>query len=162
MATLRDLATELGYDDVATYVQSGNLVVSTTATRPAVEKAISKAIKQELSLDIDVMVRDRKQLAAVLEANPFAKEAEADGKSVHVSFLAGQPTAAAKRACDLEEFAPDRYAFGDRCLYLYFAHGSGRSKIASAPWVKRLGMPGTARNWRTVQTMLTMLDQPAG
>jgi uncharacterized protein (DUF1697 family) len=159
MATLRDLAGSLGYTDVATYVQSGNLVVDAQkASASVVEAAISKALHKELGLTIDVMARSRKELAAVIAANPFKAQAKADPARVHVSFLAGKPTAANRKACDPDEFDPERFEFGERCLYLFFPDGAGRSKLGSAPWAKRLGMPGTARNWRTVTTMLDMLE----
>jgi uncharacterized protein (DUF1697 family) len=163
MATLREIATSLGYTDVATYVQSGNLVAAAPAKAASdVEAAVSKALKGELGLTIDVMARSRNQLAAVIDANPFTAKAKDDPTKVHVSFLAGKPTAAARKACDPKEFDPERFEFGDRCVYLWYPDGAGRSKLAGAPWAKRLGMPGTARNWRTVVTMLDMLDQPAG
>lgn len=163
MATLRDLASELGYSDVATYVQSGNLVVDAPTRRAAdVEAAIGKALHDELKLTIDVMARTRAELAAVIKANPYAKQVKDDAKKVHVSFLAGAPTAAARNACDPEEFDPERFEFGDRCIYLWFPNGAGRSKLAAAPWTRRLGMAGTARNWRTVTTMLDLLDKSAG
>lgn len=159
MASLRDMVTALGYGGVATYVQSGNLVVDAPKqTASAVETAISKALRDELGLTIDAMARSRKDLVAIIDANPFAAEAKEDPKKVHVSFLAGQPTAAARKACDPAEFDPERFEFGDRCLYLYFPDGAGRSKLGTAPWGKRLSMPGTARNWRTVTTMLDMLQ----
>jgi uncharacterized protein (DUF1697 family) len=146
---------------VATYVQSGNLVVTASAKKPAaVEAAVGKALHRDLNVDVDVMVRSRKEIAAVIAANPFARIAD-DPKKLHVSFLAKQPTAAARKACDLEEFAPERFEFGDRCVYLWYPDGQGRSKMAAAPWAKRLGVLGTARNWRTVTTMLELLDTPA-
>lgn len=160
MAALRDMVEALGYSDVATYLQSGNLIVDAPKrTASAVEAAISKALQDELGLTIDVMARTRKDLGAVIDANPFASQAKKDPKKVHVSFLAGRPSAAARKACDPDEFEPERFEFGDRCLYLLFPDGAGRSKLGAAPWGKRLGMPGTARNWRTVTTMLEMLDQ---
>jgi uncharacterized protein (DUF1697 family) len=158
MARLREIATDLGYTDVATYVQSGNLVVGAGATKAAkVETAIGDALRRELKVDVDVMARNRKELAAVIKANPFDDIAD-DPKRLHVSLLAAQPSAAARKACDPEEFVPERFAFGNRCLYLWYPDGQGRSKMATAPWAKRLGVAGTARNWRTITTMLDMLD----
>jgi uncharacterized protein (DUF1697 family) len=157
MPRLRELATELGYEDVATYVQSGNLVLTATGSAAKVERAIRDALHDDLGVDVDVMVRNRKQLAAVIAANPFEQRAD-DPKLLHVSFLAAQPAAAARAACDPEEFSPELFGFGDRCLYLWYPNGQGRSKMAAAPWNKRLGVRGTARNWRTVTTMLEMLD----
>lgn len=161
MPRLREIANDLGYTDVATYVQSGNLAVSAAATNAAVvEAAVGDALRRELGVDVEVMVRNRKELAAVIAANPFEDFAD-DPKKLHVSFLSKRPTAAARKACDLEEFLPERFEFGDRCLYLWYPDGQGRSKLAAAPWGKRLGVPGTARNWRTVTTMLDLLDAPS-
>jgi uncharacterized protein (DUF1697 family) len=158
MATLRQIATDAGFTDVATYVQSGNLVLSADTTRPAdVERAIHEGIHDALGLDIDVIARSRADLAAVIKASPYADRAE-DPKKVHVSFLAGKPSAAAIKACDPEEFDPERFEFGDRCVYLWHPDGVGRSKMATAPWAKRLGVAGTGRNWRTVTKMLELLD----
>jgi uncharacterized protein (DUF1697 family) len=159
MATLREIATDLGYADVATYVQSGNLVVKAGTTTKAadVESAIGDALRRVLDVDVDVMVRNRKELTAVVKANPFEDIAD-DPKKLHVSFLAAQPSAAARKACDPEEFVPERFAFGNRCVYLWYPDGSGRSKLAAAPWAKRLGVPGTSRNWRTITTIVEMLD----
>lgn len=158
MPTLRQIATDLGYTAVATYVQSGNLVLSADSKQAAaIARAISDALRRELDLDLDVIVRNRKELASVIDANPFRDGAD-DPKNLHVSFLAGRPTAAARKACDPAEFDPERFEFGDRCVYLWYPDGQGRSRMATAPWAKRLGVKGTSRNWRTVTTLLDMLD----
>jgi uncharacterized protein (DUF1697 family) len=156
MPWLRDAATDAGFTDVATYVQSGNLVLSSTSGAAAVGKSVAGLIQQEHGLDIEVIVRSRSDLAAVIKANPFP-DAVADPKLLHVSFLAGKPSAATIKKLDPEEFAPERFAVKGSELYLWYPNGSGRSKMAAAPWEKRLGVRGTARNWRTVTTLLEML-----
>jgi uncharacterized protein (DUF1697 family) len=111
----------------------------------------------DLGLDVDVMVRTRAELANVLDANPFADIAD-DDRRLLVSFLSGQPTAKALKALDDEQYLPERFAIGDRCMYQWYPDGVGRSKLATAPWDKRLGVRGTARNWRTLTALLGMLD----
>jgi uncharacterized protein (DUF1697 family) len=158
MARLRELAEQLGYTDVATYVQSGNLVVSADAKQAAeVERAVADAIRTDLGVDVAVIVRNRKELAAVIAANPFSEIAD-DPARLLVNFLTAQPAAAALDALDRNEFAPERFEFGDRCIYQWFPDGVGKSKLATAPWDRRLGVRGTGRNWRTVTTLLDMLD----
>jgi uncharacterized protein (DUF1697 family) len=158
MATLRELAEQLGYTDVATYVQSGNLVISAETKKAGdVEKAVADLIRTELGVDVAVMARTRKELAAVLAANPFGDIAD-DPKRLLVNFLAAQPAADKLKSLDRNEFLPERYEFGDRCMYQWFPNGVGRSKLATAPWDRRLGVRGTGRNWRTVTTLLEMLD----
>jgi uncharacterized protein (DUF1697 family) len=107
-----------------------------------------------------VVVRSRSELAAIIEANPFPEFAE-DPKRLLVNFLAAQPDADAVKALDRNEFAPERFEFGDRCMYQWFPDGVGRSKLAAAPWDRRLGVRGTGRNWRTVTTLLDLLDAPS-
>jgi uncharacterized protein (DUF1697 family) len=161
MARLRELAAELGYTDVATYVQSGNLVVTADTKKAAdVETAIADALRSDLGVDVSVMVRSRKELAAVLAANPL-KDIADDPARLLVNFLAAQPDAGKVKALDRDEFAPERFEVGDRCLYQWFPDGVGRSKMAAAPWDRRLGVRGTGRNWRTVTKLLDMLDAPA-
>jgi uncharacterized protein (DUF1697 family) len=157
MARLREIAGDLGYTDAATYVQSGNLVMTTTAKAAAVETAVAGALRRELDVDVDVMVRSRSEIAAVLAANPFADIAD-DDKRLLVSFLSGKVTRERAAALDADQFLPERFALGDRCLYQWYPDGVGRSKMAAAPWDKRLGVRGTGRNWRTVTTLLEMLD----
>jgi uncharacterized protein (DUF1697 family) len=161
MARLREIAADLGYTEVATYVQSGNLVVSADTDKPAqVEAAVADALRRELDVDVDVIVRGRKELAAAIAANPFSDIAT-DDKRLLVSFLTAAPPADKVTALDVDQFAPERFAVGDRCLYLWHPDGVGRSKMAAAPWDRRLGVRGTGRNWRTVTTLLDMLDAPA-
>jgi uncharacterized protein (DUF1697 family) len=158
MPRLRELAEGLGYTDVATYVQSGNLVVSASVKKAAeIEQAVAEVIRTDLGVDIAVMVRSRKDLAAVIAGNPFGDFAD-DPRRLLVNFLTSQPAAAKLEVLDREEFAPERYEFGDRCMYQWFPDGVGRSKLATAPWDRRLGVRGTGRNWRTVTTLLDMLD----
>jgi len=157
MPKLRELLAERGYPDVQTYVQSGNIVLSGTSPA-AVEADVVAALRDGFGLDIEVMIRSRADLAKVVKGNPFLEPAE-DPTRVHVNFLAAQPAKDKVAALDPEEFDPERFAVGDRCLYQFYPGGFGRSKMAAAPWERRLGVRGTNRNWRTVTALLDMLDR---
>jgi uncharacterized protein (DUF1697 family) len=157
MARLRELADGLGYTGVSTYLQSGNLVVTVDTKKPAdVEAAVADAIRDDLGVNVAVLARSRKELAAVVAANPFADKT-GDPKRLLVNFLTAQPAATTLKALDRDEFDPERFEFGERCMYQWFPDGVGRSKMATAPWDRRLGVQGTGRNWKTVTAMLEML-----
>jgi uncharacterized protein (DUF1697 family) len=156
MARLRELAEELGYADVATYLQSGNLVVSADARPAEIEAAVADALRTHLDVDVAVMVRTAAALAAVIAANPFGEVT--DPKRLLVNFLAAQPASQRIEALDRDEFTPERFEFGDRCMYQWLPDGVGRSKLAAAPWDRRLGVRGTGRNWRTVLALRDLLD----
>jgi uncharacterized protein (DUF1697 family) len=153
MPDLRELVTGTGADDVRTYVQSGNVVFRSSAKAAAAGEAIEKAIKKELGLDVAVMVRTDKQLAKVIEGNPFPKQP--DHKRLLVMFLGAKPTAA--NAKQLAEAAgPEEFEVVGNEVYMHYPDGYGRSKLGGM-WVeKKLAVPGTARNWRSVTTLAEM------
>ena len=158
MPAFRAAVESLGWRGVETYVQSGNLVADAGSLRAAaVEQQIGEILRADFGVDTDVIARTKAQLAKVAKQNPFTSQASADPTSVHVHFLAESPPASAKRAFDPEQFDPERFEFGDRCVYFFYPGGQGRSKMAAAPWAKKLGVPGTSRNWRTVLAMLDLM-----
>jgi uncharacterized protein (DUF1697 family) len=158
MAWLRETLTDAGFRDVATYVQSGNLVVTAdTRSSDVVRKQVAGLIKTGLGLDVEVTVRTRAELAAVVERNPMPEHVGEPAR-LHVSFLTGEPDRAGLAAIDPAAFAPDRFVADGRHLYLWFPNGAGRSKLATLPWQKKIGVAGTARNWRTVLAVLDLLD----
>ncbi len=159
MADLRGIAEDLGYDDVATYVQSGNLVFGCRArTTTPVARRVREALADATGLDIEVIVRTRDELREVVAANPFLDRTD-EYKQLHVVFGA----AAAKpslQGLDAAKYAPEEAAAVGRELYLYLPSGIGRSKLA-ADLARKAGPTGTARNWRTVTTLLEMAEERA-
>lgn len=158
MSRLRDSMTALGYTEVATYIQSGNVVFTSPRTDPAeLEEEIEGRIAQDSGLQVSVLVRTAAELAAVIERNPFPAAAE-QPTTLHVSFLSAAPDPEVVRALDPQAFAPEEYRFDDRVMYLHVPEGLGRSKLAAYPWERRLGVRVTTRNWNTVNKLRSMLD----
>jgi len=158
MADLRDLMTGLGYTDVATYIQSGNVVFSSDHDNPEVlEGEIEQEIAQEIGLDVSILVRSQAELAAVIEGNPF-QEAAARPTTLHVFFLSASPDRERLEKVDPRQFEPDEFLVGDRVMYIHCPNGLGRSKLAAYPWERRLGLRITSRNWNTVTKLRSMLE----
>jgi uncharacterized protein (DUF1697 family) len=150
MADLRDLFERHGHSDVATYVQSGNVVSrSSVRTAGAVERAISAAITADLALEVVVLVRTLAQLEHVLDTNPFVV-AGADPKALHVTFLATAPARDRVAALDEREHAPDEFHVAGREAYLSCPGGYGRTRINNGWFERKLGVAATTRNWKTV------------
>lgn len=149
MADLRDLYERHGHTDVATYVQSGN-VVSRAASRSAgaVERAIGRAIADDLGLDIAVLVRTPAQLDHVLDGNRFLPSG--DPKLLHVTFLATSPGRGRVAALDERVHAPDEFHVVGREVYVSCPGGYGRTKINNAWFEQKLQVVATTRNWKTV------------
>jgi uncharacterized protein (DUF1697 family) len=159
MAQLRDLMADLGYSDVKTYVQSGNVVFTGPDDEPqAVERRLASALADAFGFEIPVMVRTRDELAAVVDANPLRDVASEPARH-HVLFLASEADPERLGEIDLEAFAPETFALRGRELYLWTPGGIGRSPLAKELSDKRLGVAATARNWRTVEKLLALADE---
>ena len=158
MADLRAIATDLGYDDVATYIQSGNLVLSSRESAASVARDLAKAIAAAGHVSPAVMIRTRTQLAKLVRDNPFLTRGE-DAGLQHVLFTEG-PAKAALAGLDLRSYAPEEAIAVGHELYLFLPNGVGRSKLAVD--VGRQKVVGTMRSWRTVTTVLAMADEAAG
>src|SRR6476620_3514703 len=149
MADLRDLYDRHGHSDVATYVQSGNVVSrSTSRTAGAVERAIRRSIADDLGLDVAVLVRTPTQLDHVLDGNRFLPSG--DPKLLLFTFLAPPPARARVAALDEREHAPDEFHVAGREVYVSCPGGYGRTKINNAWFEQKLAVVATTRNWKTV------------
>jgi uncharacterized protein (DUF1697 family) len=163
MGDLRDLVTSLGFDAVETYVQSGNVVFTGTGSPSAAARAIEARLTADLGLDVPVIVRSKRQMAQIIEANPYAGLG-ADPKTVHVTFLAEPPDAerrrdlarAAAEAGPDGAFGDDRFELADGHIFLYCPGGYGVTKLNNAFFERRGGVVATTRNWRTITTLAGM------
>lgn len=155
MAELRRVVTDAGYGDVRTYVNSGNVVLTTDVTdTEEVARTLRAACAEAFAARPDVVVRTRDELADVLAANPFL-DRDPDPTHHHVMFLPG--TGPAVRP-PVEVVAPEDLAAAGRELFLFLPNGLGRSALADR-LVRRGGPGGTVRNWRTVTTLAAMADE---
>lgn len=149
MPDLRALFANLGAEDVATYVQSGNVVFRSADSPGKLTEAIEKRIRHDLGLDVTVLLRTQRQLAKVFTANPFADDA-VDPTKLHVTFLADKPDRARIRKLDPTLAEPDEFRVIGQEVYLHLPNGYGRSKLSNAYFEKQLDVRATTRNWRTV------------
>jgi uncharacterized protein (DUF1697 family) len=151
MPRLREALTSDGFGEIQTYVQSGNIVMRAPQRTPAaVEKRIGAVIAQEFGLDVPVVARTPAQLAEVIEDNPFPAAAAERPKLLHVTFLAGDPESDGVTALHADDLTQHCCRVDGRHLYVDYVDGVHGSKLTPAFFARRLGVEGTARNWRTV------------
>jgi len=159
MAELRALLSGAGYADVATYVQSGNIVLSSDAAPDAVAAAVGELISERFGFEVPVIARTGEQLAAVLAHDPI-EGAAADPKRYQVTFLARAPSREAVQRLAGLAGDRERLAVHGRELYSWHPDGIARSKLALRLTAKELGVSATARNWKTVSTLAEMASGP--
>ena len=159
MGDLRTLLQAMGHTDVMTYLQSGNVLLTSSGEDPSqLGREIEQAIERDVGMNINVLIRTPEELARVMEGNPFPA-GSANPTRLHVSFLSGAPDTERLAAIDPQQFEPDEFRVGERAVYLWYPNGSGRTKLSNDFWERRLGLTATTRNWNTVTTLLSMATQ---
>ena len=160
MAEFRKLLEGLGFKNVETYIQSGNAVFDAPGAAKRVGAAIAAGLETLVGAPVGVMLRTHDELTRVIAANPFAKEAAADGARVMVSFLAGPASEAAGPAFQaIQEKYPqrrDRFHVAEEHIYFHFPDGAGETKFTGKALERAIGFPGTVRNWNTVLKLHAM------
>lgn len=156
MEDLRALCVAMGYLDVRTYIQSGNVIFrSTEIARAELESAIAAGIARRFELDVAVMVRTGQELAEIAAANPFLTQG-AEPRSLYVTLLAQSPHPDRLRALPAQGFPPDGFVAAERCIYVHCPEGYHRTKLTNAFFEAHLGVPATTRNWNTLGKLAAM------
>ena len=156
MPALREALADSGFDDVQTYVQSGNVVLSSRKSPARVAGDVERLVAERFGLEIGVVVRTRDELANVVERDPLGKVAE-NPKQYQVTFLAAEPDRDAVAELEALATGGEQLVASGRELYAWHPNGVGRSKLAARLSARELG--GTARNWKTVTTLLAMAEE---
>ena len=157
MADLRALLNRLGYEDVQTLLQSGNVVLTSGVRADRLERQLEEQLEDEFGLDIQVVVRTRDELADVIERNPLAAVATDPARYV-VSFLSAAPAANVVREIAGIDVPPEQFVVSGRELYAWHPNGINKSQLMKLLSEKRLGVTATARNWNTVTKLLALAD----
>jgi uncharacterized protein (DUF1697 family) len=158
MPALREALSEAGFEEVRTYLQSGNVVLTSGASADTVARKFRKVIADRFGLDVEVVVRTRAELAAIVKRDPLGKVAK-DPERYQVSFLAAKPKAEAVRKLEEAAIEPERLVVHGREAYAWHPNGVGRSKLAALLAGNGLGVPATARNWTTVTKLLALSEE---
>jgi uncharacterized protein (DUF1697 family) len=158
MKELVALLAEAGFDEVRTYVQSGNVVFRSAGTPAAIGERILVAVADRFGFRPHLLLLSVADLARAAAANPYP-EACAAPQFLHLWFLLRSPTAAVAKALGSVRAPSERCRVHGRVLYLHAPEGIGRSKLAARAEAL-LGVPATARNWRTVTRLLELAGRP--
>lgn len=158
MDRLRGLHEDLGFRDVRTYLQSGNVVFEAgSADAGAHGLAIEAAILRHCGYGVAVAVRTAKAMSAVLAGNPLLRLRSVDEKFLHATFLVRPESPCSLEGLELPLARGERAHLAGETLYLYCPIGYGNTKLSNTFFERKLGVAATTRNWLTV----TALDKMA-
>lgn len=145
----------LGFENIQTYIQSGNVVFRSGKKIGAKDAAeISGAIFRKKGFEPKVLLLSAKQLQDAIKHNPFPTD---DGKALHFLFLESKPGQPNMERLETLKGKSEAFKLDKKVFYLYAPEGVGRSKLAVAV-EKSLGVPVTGRNWNTVSKLAAMVE----
>lgn len=159
MAELQLLFEALGFTNVKSYIQSGNVLFATDeggedATR--LRERIKGELEARFGFSVAVVLRTPAELEQLIARCPFAEEAAAQDKRLYVAALSAEPAAEGVERLRADYAGEDEWRLVGRELYLLYHNGAGESKLTTAFIERRLGVIATARNWRTTTTLAKM------
>jgi uncharacterized protein (DUF1697 family) len=157
MDQLRESFEALGFEQVKTYIQSGNVVFRAGKTSPsALSKKIEEKILSDFGFSASVVSRTSEEMGKTIENNPFLKERGIAVEKLHVTFMSEAPAAAALKKLTELVVAPDRLCYFGKELFFYLPNGVSQSVLMKKPVDGVLGVVITTRNWKTVNSLHQM------
>lgn len=153
MTELKELFEKQGFQNVLTYIQSGNAIFySKEKSSDTIKKIISNSIKQEFGFDVGVLVITPDIIEYVLKNNPFIKKNKGLDK-LYVTFLSKQPSAENIKKLNSIDYSPEEYIINGKLVYLYVPNGYGKAKLNNNFFENKLKVEATTRNWKTINKL---------
>lgn len=151
-----------GFQNVTTYIQSGNVFVDSEESNPA---SVGFKIRQEITKafghDVPTIVIGIKDLKACLSNNPFLKDKNADIKKLYVAFMSKSLQAGRINDLKVSQIKPDEAVIDESRLYIKYDVGAGKTRLDGKYIEKKLNLTATIRNYNTVNALLKMYEEKA-
>jgi uncharacterized protein (DUF1697 family) len=156
MDRLRQLWSELGFTNIRTYVQSGNVVFE-AVQKPAVWlPAVERKLEGETRLPVSVIVRTADEIGRIIATNPFTRDHDVDPKKLHVTFLSSTPSPTAVHTLSAFDTGHDQFLVVRDQIYLHCVGGFADFKLTTKMIEKILSVKATTRNCTTVTRLHQM------
>ncbi len=158
MEQLKELYESLGFSNVQTYIQSGNVVFENSKDELVVSaKKIEKMIAREFGYSVMVTIRTKRQLEEIISHSPFDDKMKKDISKLYVTFLSDKPSKSSLDSIVLPGKITEKWFVVGQEIFLFCPDGYGRTKLNNNFFEKKIKLSATTRNWRTVNKLLEML-----
>jgi uncharacterized protein (DUF1697 family) len=156
MSELKEMFVTLGYRDVSTYIQTGNVIFHSSARNAAkLETDIEHQLERTFGAAPTVILRTAAELARTLATSPYPARG-ADPSRHHVTFLAAAPSPQRLAALSPPASGRDELTIIGREVYVHTPDGYGNTKLSGAYLERHLGVSSTTRNWNTVTKLCAL------
>lgn len=157
MDNLRALYESLHFNNVKTYIQSGNVIFTCSFSNVIeLKNTIEKKIMETFGFPVTVLIRSNDEMKIVLENNPFS--GKKDITKLYVTFLSETPSETVVNSIDQLVSGPEEVLVHGREVYLFCPNGYGKSKLSNSSLEKKLLVTATTRNWKTVNKLYELLN----
>jgi uncharacterized protein (DUF1697 family) len=161
MTELAALYSDLGFDRPETFIQSGNVIfnVNKEMLVTAIVTAIETAIHNTFGYTVPVMIRSVPEMRNILSSNPFLEEAKFDPSKMAVIFLHDNLKESEIRKVADVNYPPDKFKIIGNEIYTFCPNGFGKTKLYTNFFENKMKVQGTARNWKTITTLLNLAEK---
>jgi uncharacterized protein (DUF1697 family) len=161
MTDLSNLFKDIGFKDALTYIQSGNVIFSnfSDSSESEITLKIENAINEKFSYDVPVMIRTVKELENFQSVNPFLLEEDFEPSKMAVIFLHEKTTQEQIEKVININYPPDKFKIIGREIFIFCPNGFGRTRLYTNFFEKKMGVTGTARNWKTITSILQIAEK---
>lgn len=157
MADLKVLLLNMGFEDVATYIQSGNIVfTSDEKSSDSLEEKIKKGIVDAFGFDVPVLVKTKTEIEEILRKSPFTKTEDLEAKRIYYVLLKSKPEQDAIDNLVQEDYPNELFTIGNNCVYLNCRLGAGKAKLTNNVIERKLKVSATTRNHGTMLKLVEM------
>jgi len=158
MAELRQLLSNVGLQNLETYIQSGNLVFKADQKADELAATIRERILNHFGFEVPTLVLPANEMDIVIQENPFQDK---DLSKVHVTFLSSQPNDQLIESLRSSPNPNESYLVKGKVIYMHCPDGYGRTKINNMFFEKKLKTTATTRNWKTCLKLWEMAQEKA-
>ncbi len=157
MADLGKMMQKLGFEDVITYIQSGNLVFnSETTDRTKLADKIGTAIKVTFGFDVPVLVTSKEELEGILARSPFIDPEDIAANRIYYVLLKNEPDLQLRKGFQEVVYPNERFYITKNCVYLACSVGYGNAKLNNNVIEKKLMVASTTRNHKTMVKLIEL------
>lgn len=151
MADLKELYLRLGFEEVTTYIQSGNVIfLAEKTSSEELVRLIESSIFLKYNFDVPVKIVKVLKMKKIVAQNPFLKLGITDVKKLHVTFLEKKPDEELLNEMVDDPESEDKFLIVKDIVYLYCPNGYGKTKLTNSFFESKLKMNATTRNWKSV------------
>lgn len=160
MEALKTMLENIGFTNVKTYIQSGNVFVETEDESGfGVGFKIKQEIFKTFGHEVPVIVIDKNDLELCLKNNPFLEDKEVDTKKLYVAFISKELPSSAINELKISQFKPDEAVIDGNRIFIKYDIGAGKTRLDQKYIEKKLNVTATMRNWNTINKLLEMYEE---